>query len=122
MVLYLLYITVRWRQRDAALDAVVAGVVDLASVLWVGSPGLAATLARRFAVGEAAPPRWRSPAGILVVVGSAHPADRTRVDALAAKGMPIVVARPNLDEDETIATLRGHLNEDDACLILPRSA
>ncbi|MEV8629487.1 four-carbon acid sugar kinase family protein [Streptomyces sp. NPDC051079] len=65
------------------LDAVVAAVPRVEEVLWVGSPGLAAALARRHGRARAAGfpglPPVRRP---LAVVGSANPASRRQLDAL----------------------------------------
>ncbi|MEV5981032.1 four-carbon acid sugar kinase family protein [Streptomyces sp. NPDC052114] len=73
-------------RTDADLDRLVAAVPRLDDVLWVGSPGLAAALARRcaHAVEATAPPvpPARRP---LVVVGSAHPATRRQLAALHAR-------------------------------------
>ncbi|MER5737705.1 four-carbon acid sugar kinase family protein [Streptomyces sp. NPDC002262] len=71
---------------DADLDRIVAAAPDHRAVLWVGSPGLAAALARHHArPGPAAeagelPPAKRP----LVAVGSANPATRRQLDLLAA--------------------------------------
>ncbi|WOX20209.1 four-carbon acid sugar kinase family protein [Streptomyces solicathayae] len=73
---------------DADLDRIVAAVPRPDAVLWVGSPGLAAALARRCAgpgaLGAAAapPPPARRP---LVVVGSANPATRRQLARLRAE-------------------------------------
>ncbi|MCQ4206205.1 four-carbon acid sugar kinase family protein [Streptomyces longispororuber] len=68
---------------DADLARLVAAVPDPADVLWVGSPGLAGALARRFApAGPSAAlpqPPARAP---LVVVGSANPASRRQLATL----------------------------------------
>lgn len=71
---------------DGDLGRLVAAVPRLDDVLWVGSPGLAASLARRCAreAGPVPPP----PAPVrrpLVVVGSAHPATRRQLAALRAR-------------------------------------
>ncbi|WP_079143356.1 four-carbon acid sugar kinase family protein [Streptomyces luteocolor] len=76
-----------WSARtDADLDRLVASVPRPDDVLWVGSPGLAAALARRYAhpAGHTAPdiPRALRP---LVVVGSANPATRRQLAALLAR-------------------------------------
>jgi uncharacterized protein YgbK (DUF1537 family) len=70
---------------DADLDAAVAQVGDLATALWIGSPGLARALGRRFGAGAAeAPPAALPAAGrLLVVVGTRHPATRGQVARLA---------------------------------------
>ncbi|MGW0391798.1 four-carbon acid sugar kinase family protein [Streptomyces sp. NPDC003042] len=70
---------------DGDLDRLVAAVPRLDDVLWVGSPGLAAALARRCArAGGAAsvPAPARRP---LIVVGSANPATRRQLAALRAR-------------------------------------
>ncbi|MFJ9809312.1 four-carbon acid sugar kinase family protein [Streptomyces sp. NPDC101158] len=71
---------------EADLDAVVAAVPRPQDVLWVGSPGLAAALARRHTRRPADPlpelPAVRRP---LTVVGSANPASRRQLAALHAE-------------------------------------
>jgi uncharacterized protein YgbK (DUF1537 family) len=73
--------------EDGDLDVLVAAVTRLDEVLWVGSPGLAAALARRCARarGSAAPvpaPARRP----LVVVGSTNPASRRQLAELSTRG------------------------------------
>ncbi|MGW2562730.1 four-carbon acid sugar kinase family protein [Streptomyces sp. NPDC001514] len=89
---------------DRDLDALVAAVPDPGQVLWVGSPGLAAALARRLGPG---PGNGQGPGGhvpgrgadagrdadalspaprVLVVVGSLHPAGREQAARFAARG------------------------------------
>ncbi|MFC8510302.1 four-carbon acid sugar kinase family protein [Streptomyces sp. NPDC057411] len=71
---------------EGELDAVVAAVGRPEDVLWVGSPGLAAALARRYPRDPAAPlpelPPVRRP---LAVVGSANPVSRRQLGALYAQ-------------------------------------
>ncbi|MFI7361558.1 four-carbon acid sugar kinase family protein [Streptomyces sp. NPDC050149] len=71
---------------DGDLDRLVSAVHRLDDVLWVGSPGLAAALARRCARVDGpvapAPAPARRP---LVVVGSAHPTTRRQLTALRAR-------------------------------------
>ncbi|MGW0119986.1 four-carbon acid sugar kinase family protein [Streptomyces sp. NPDC003327] len=71
---------------DEDLDRIVAAVRDPRDVLWVGSPGLAAALARHHGRTPAAPldelPRSRRP---LIAVGSANPATRRQLALLAAE-------------------------------------
>ncbi|GAA3924321.1 hypothetical protein GCM10022244_37440 [Streptomyces gulbargensis] len=71
---------------DAELDRIVAAVPDPREVLWVGSPGLAAALARRHPRTPAVPP-GRLPAAErpLIAVGSANPATRRQLARLAAE-------------------------------------
>ncbi|MFE3297469.1 four-carbon acid sugar kinase family protein, partial [Streptomyces sp. NPDC059201] len=72
---------------DADLDRIVAAVPDHRGVLWVGSPGLAAALARHHALpgADAVPGRLPSAARPLVAVGSANPATRRQLALLAAE-------------------------------------
>jgi uncharacterized protein YgbK (DUF1537 family) len=71
---------------DADLDAAVAQVEDLATVLFVGSPGLARALGRRYGRGGADTKAAAAPGAsrLLVVVGTRHPATRTQVARLVA--------------------------------------
>ncbi|WP_431046753.1 nucleotide-binding domain containing protein [Streptomyces sp. P1-3] len=80
-------------RSDGDLDRVVAAVPRLDDVLWVGSPGLAAALARRCATARPSPPAFvpeaRRP---LVVVGSANPVTRRQLTRLAGTdGVGVVV-------------------------------
>ncbi|MFC4464246.1 four-carbon acid sugar kinase family protein [Streptomyces xiangluensis] len=92
---------------DDDLDRLVAAVPRLDDVLWVGSPGLAAALARRCAraAGSAAsvPAPARRP---LIVVGSANPATRRQLAALRARAdvQGITVSG---DPATAVETLRG---------------
>jgi uncharacterized protein YgbK (DUF1537 family) len=73
--------------EDRDLDVLVAAVPRLDEVLWVGSPGLAAALARRCAraSGSTAPPPApaRRP---LIVVGSTNPVSRRQLAELCTRG------------------------------------
>lgn len=115
---------------DADLDAVVAAVDHPEDVLWVGSPGLAAALARRHPRDPAAAlpelPPVRRP---LAVVGSANPASRRQlavlyersgavgavaddpaavVAALSASGAPLLaVHTPEARGEDPAALTRG---------------
>ncbi|MFF7180930.1 four-carbon acid sugar kinase family protein [Streptomyces sp. NPDC008121] len=102
---------------DRDLDRIVAAVPEVRDVLWVGSPGLAAALARRhprttataspaptpipYENGRAALPAAGRP---LLVVGSAHPAGRRQLDLL--RGRPDVTAVPADDTAAAVAALR----------------
>ncbi|NXY98247.1 four-carbon acid sugar kinase family protein [Streptomyces sp. BR123] len=71
-------------RQDADLDLLIASVPRLDEVLWVGSPGLAAALARHCTRAAAAPPT-PAPAPArrpLIVVGSANPATRRQLALL----------------------------------------
>jgi uncharacterized protein YgbK (DUF1537 family) len=69
---------------DADLDEIVAAVPRTGQVLWIGSPGLAAALARRLAPTVTAGPRPTRGGGsrTLLVVGSVHPASEAQVRRL----------------------------------------
>ncbi|MFH8611535.1 four-carbon acid sugar kinase family protein [Streptomyces sp. NPDC018029] len=73
-------------RQDSDLDRIVAAVPRLDDVLWVGSPGLAAALARRCATtggaSAAPPPPARRP---LVAVGSVSPATRRQLAVLRGR-------------------------------------
>ncbi|MDQ0634240.1 uncharacterized protein YgbK (DUF1537 family) [Arthrobacter pascens] len=68
-------------RSDADLDLLVAHPDSLADVLWVGSPGLAAAVAKRCAVSSApAPVPASTPSTrVLIVVGSLHPSSREQL-------------------------------------------
>lgn len=78
---------------DDDLGALVAAVDRPDQVLWVGSPGLAAALARRLAprprpVPAAGHMRATPPVGTVYAVGSMHPVARNQRARLAASGVP----------------------------------
>lgn len=81
--------------RDAAtdhdLDLLVAQVTLDADVLWVGSPGLAAALARAVPIkaSDTIPDTPKS-ARSLVVVGSLHSANDEQIAMLASSGIPVI--------------------------------
>ncbi|MER6996789.1 four-carbon acid sugar kinase family protein [Streptomyces sp. NPDC000410] len=83
---------------DRDLDELVAAVPDPGKVLWVGSPGLAAALARRLGPGPGSPSPASPPARrrVLVVVGSLHPAGREQAARFAARdtGARVCVTDP----------------------------
>ncbi|MFI1062111.1 MULTISPECIES: four-carbon acid sugar kinase family protein [Streptomyces] len=92
--------------KDGDLDRLVAAVPRLDDVLWVGSPGLAAALARRCArAGGAAsvPAPARRP---LIVVGSANPATRRQLAALRARA-DVQGVTVSGDPAAAVETLRG---------------
>ncbi|MFG2868738.1 four-carbon acid sugar kinase family protein [Streptomyces sp. NPDC048338] len=78
---------------DAELDRLVAAVPRPGDVLWVGSPGLAAALARHHPriPGAAALPRLPAAQRPLVAVGSAHPATRRQLERLRTRPEVTVV-------------------------------
>ncbi|MFJ8669591.1 four-carbon acid sugar kinase family protein [Streptomyces sp. NPDC093600] len=93
--------------RDGDLDRVVSAVPEVGGVLWVGSPGLAAALARRHTrtAAATAPATALSAARRpLVVVGSANPATRRQLDRL--RGRPDVAAVAAGDPLAAVEALR----------------
>ncbi|MGW7363483.1 four-carbon acid sugar kinase family protein [Streptomyces sp. NPDC054841] len=107
---------------DEDLDALVAAVPDPGQVLWVGSPGLAAALARRLGPGPGSP----APEGdirssrprVLVVVGSLHPAGHEQSARFATResGALVPVLDPaavDLAERELAARSRALLHGPD---------
>ncbi len=93
--------------EDGDLDRLVAAVPRLDEVLWVGSPGLAAALARRCAraTGSTAPPPApaRRP---LVVVGSTNPATRRQLAELHT-GADVQGVTVGVDPAPAVEALRG---------------
>lgn len=72
---------------DGDLDVLVGAVPRLDEVLWVGSPGLAAALARRCARASGRPTPRPAPARRpLIVVGSTNPASRRQLAELRTRG------------------------------------
>ncbi|MFI2369250.1 four-carbon acid sugar kinase family protein [Streptomyces sp. NPDC018833] len=93
--------------EDGDLDRLVAAVPRLDEVLWVGSPGLAAALARRCAraTGSAAslPASARRP---LIVVGSTNPATRRQLAKLRTR-VDVQGVTVSVDPAPAVETLRG---------------
>lgn len=93
--------------EDGDLDRLVAAVPRLDEVLWVGSPGLAAALARRCAraTGSAAslPAPARRP---LIVVGSTNPATRRQLAELRTS-VDVQGVTVGVDPGPAVETLRG---------------
>ncbi|MCX5419226.1 four-carbon acid sugar kinase family protein [Streptomyces sp. NBC_00078] len=93
--------------EDGDLDRLVAAVPRLDDVLWVGSPGLAAALARRCAraTGSAAslPAPARRP---LIVVGSTNAATRRQLAQLHTR-VDVRGVTVSVDPAPAVETLRG---------------
>ena len=69
---------------DADLDLLVGHPDSLAGVLWVGSPGLAAAIAKRCAASSPVVPvpATTPSTRVLIVVGSLHPSSREQLDVV----------------------------------------
>lgn len=88
------------------LDAQIAAIPDPETVLWVGSPGMATALARRFRPVATPPARvGRVVGGILVAVGSANPQSHRQADRLAGVRDVTVLRGPVARQDDPGAVL-----------------
>jgi uncharacterized protein YgbK (DUF1537 family) len=96
---------VRDATTDSDLDRIVAEEAELSeAVLWVGSGGLAAALARRSGMpGSRATPRLDGP--LLGLVGSGHPVTRAQIGALDARDPAIHITLQG-DEDRAAQVRR----------------
>ncbi|MFE1949821.1 four-carbon acid sugar kinase family protein [Streptomyces sp. NPDC059524] len=94
--------------EDRDLDRVVAAVPRLDDVLWVGSPGLAAALARRCArtTGSGPAPLPDPARRPLVVVGSTNPATRRQLAALRTRD-DVQGVTVGTDPDPAVQALRS---------------
>lgn len=96
------------------LDAQVAAVADAESVLWVGSPGMAMALAKRFAPREATPSLPPVVLGdTLIVIGSANPRSQRQADHLPLSEGVTLLRTPLVRESNPAAVLQ-HLALDAA--------
>ncbi len=94
---------------QSELDAQVAAVADAESVLWVGSPGMAMALAKRFAPRDAAPPLPPViPGDPLVVIGSANPRSQQQADHLQ-RNTGVALLRAPLRRESNPAAVLQHL-------------
>jgi D-threonate/D-erythronate kinase len=93
--------------EDGDLDRLVAAVPRLDDVLWVGSPGLAAALARRCARAAGSVASLPAPARRpLIVVGSTNPATRRQLAGLHTRG-DVQGVTVSVDPAPAVETLRG---------------
>lgn len=96
-----------------ALDAQIAAIPEPESVLWVGSPGMATALARRFAPATTPVPSIAGISGdVLVVIGSANrrshaQADQLQADQLYQAGGVMLLRAPTTREQDPAAVLRN---------------
>nr|WP_199068510.1 four-carbon acid sugar kinase family protein [Chromobacterium sp. ASV5] len=103
------------------LDAQVAVVEDAESILWVGSPGMAMALAKRFAPREAAPPIPPvTPGEPLIVIGSANPRSRQQADHLQRSTGAALLRAPLLRDSNPSVVLRRLAQEAAHTLSNPR--
>lgn len=81
-------------ETNADLDKVVARHADDPDLIWVGSPGLAAALARCYQPLRVVHQPPLSASRVLVVVGSLHSVNKNQIDALMMRGAQCVIAEP----------------------------
>ena len=88
------------------LDSQVAAMAEPESILWVGSPGMAAALARRF-VPEATPasPVDGTDSHVLVVIGSANPRSHRQADHIQRISGITLLRGPSERKDNPVAVL-----------------
>ena len=97
---------------QAELDAQIASIPNPKSVLWLGSPGMAAALARLFAPATIPAPSVDGISGdVLVVIGSANlrshiQADQLQADQLRQAGGVMLLRAPTTREHDPATVLR----------------
>ncbi len=112
--------------KDGELDALVSRTGLGADLLWIGSPGLAAALARALPTnaGPRRPKPWRAVRRVLVVVGSRHRANAAQIDSLRAAGAVLVAAPAPLSSPGGLAqAICAAFEEADVvCLLAPTAS
>jgi len=89
------------------LDSRIASIEEPESVLWVGSPGMAAALARRFVPAKTLPPMVAGISNdVLVVIGSANLRSHLQADQLQEAGGVVLLRGPRARERDPAAVLR----------------
>lgn len=91
------------------LDAQVAAFPEPEAMLWVGSPGMAAALARRLApmlTGAPVAAASSGHGGILVVIGSANPRSHRQADRVEGASGVTLLRSPAKREDDPAPLLR----------------
>jgi D-threonate/D-erythronate kinase len=89
------------------LDSQIASIEDPESVLWVGSPGMAAALARRFVPAKNPPPSIQSIGNdVLVVIGSANLRSHIQADLLRQASGITLLRGPMARERDPAGVLR----------------
>jgi uncharacterized protein YgbK (DUF1537 family) len=89
------------------LDAQIAAIDDPESILWLGSPGMAAALARRFVPATSTPKALDCISkDVLVVIGSANPRSHRQADLIRDLGGVTLLRGPGEREGDPAAVLR----------------
>jgi uncharacterized protein YgbK (DUF1537 family) len=107
--------------EDSDLDTLVSRTGLEADLVWIGSPGLAAALARAIPAAEPSSARWPSVRRVLVVVGSRHPANRAQIEGLRAAGAVVLPAPASLSSLQISAdvVVAAFAQADVVCLPAP---
>ena len=96
------------------LDSQIASIDDPESVLWVGSPGMAAALSRRLVPANTLPSSIDGiSSDVLVVIGSANPRSHIQADQLQEANGVMLLRAPTARERDPATVLR-HLAQDAA--------
>ncbi|TPK27001.1 four-carbon acid sugar kinase family protein [Mesorhizobium sp. B2-5-3] len=89
------------------LDSQIAAIEDPASILWVGSPGMATALSRHFVPAKALPPLLDGiSSDVLVVIGSANLCSHQQADQLQEVSGVMLLRGPRARERDSAAVLR----------------
>lgn len=89
------------------LDSQIASIEDPEAILWVGSPGMAVALARRFVPAQTAPQLLDSISNdVLVVIGSANPRSHRQADLVRKVRGVTLLRGPATRERDPAAVLR----------------
>jgi D-threonate/D-erythronate kinase len=89
------------------LDAKIAAIGDPESVLWLGSPGMAVALARRFVTVQTAPAAIQAISNdVLVVIGSANPRSHRQAELVRELAGVTLLRGPAVRERDPAALLR----------------
>jgi uncharacterized protein YgbK (DUF1537 family) len=89
------------------LDAQIEALPEPESILWVGSPGMAAALAKRLApAGRPCGPTAGAGGDVLVAIGSANPRSHRQADRIAQEPGVTLLRAPLVRHDDPVAVLR----------------
>ncbi len=96
------------------LDSQIASIEEPESILWVGSPGMAAALSRRFVPAKTLSPLMDGIRNdVLVVIGSANRRSHVQADQLQEASGVVLLRGPKTRERDSAAVLR-RISEDAA--------
>ncbi|MBZ9973918.1 MULTISPECIES: four-carbon acid sugar kinase family protein [unclassified Mesorhizobium] len=95
-------------ETQEELDSQIAAIEDPASILWVGSPGMATALSRRFVPAKTLPLPLLDgiSSDVLVVIGSANLRSHQQADQLQEASGVMLLRGPRTREGDSAAVLR----------------